>query len=92
MELSIRLFVALLVIASLWLTLRLLKSRGVLSLSGVSMVSTKARRIELEERLMVSSQQGVCLLKIDGRPYILTIGPGSTSLLPSVERTGRDHS
>ncbi|MBL0159822.1 MAG: hypothetical protein IPP47_22355 [Bryobacterales bacterium] len=91
MELSIRLFVALLVIASLWLTLRLLKSRGVLSLPGVSIGAPKARRIELEERLMVSAHQGVCLLKIDGRPYILTIGPGSTSLLPGVERIGRDY-
>lgn len=88
MELFIRLLVALLVIASLWLTLRLLKSRGVLGLPGVSLGSAKARRIELEERLMVSSQHGICLLKIDGRPYILSIGPGATSLLPGTDRTG----
>jgi hypothetical protein len=90
MELLIRLLVALLVIASLWVTLRLLRSRGVLTLPGVSLGSNKARRIELEERLMVSSQHGVCLLKIDGCPYILSIGPGATSLLPGVERLGRE--
>ncbi len=91
MELLIRLLVALLVIASLWVTLRLLRSRGVLNLPGVSLGSSKARRIELEERLMVSSQHGVCLLRIDGRPYILSIGPGATSLLPGAERLGREH-
>lgn len=82
MDLAVRLFLAILVIAALYLTLRLLRGRGAISMPELSLGSPKRRRLEVLERLMISAQQGICLVRIDEQQYLLSFSPGSSNLQP----------
>ncbi|WP_321470745.1 flagellar biosynthetic protein FliO [uncultured Paludibaculum sp.] len=82
MDLAVRLFLAVLVIAALYLTLRLLRGRGAISMPDLSLGASKRRRMEVVERLMISPQQGVCIVRIDDQQYLLSFSPGSSTLQP----------
>ncbi|QOY88841.1 flagellar biosynthetic protein FliO [Paludibaculum fermentans] len=82
MDLSIRLFLGLLVIAALYLTLKLLRGRGAISMPDLSLGSSKRRRMEVLERLMISAQQGIAIVRIDDQQYLLSFSPGGSNLQP----------
>lgn len=92
MDLFVRLFLAALVIAALYLTLKLLRGRGAISMSGLSMGSAKRRRMEVVERLMISAQQGICLVRIDDQQYLLSFSPGASNLQPYTGQPREKHS
>ncbi|MGJ5817918.1 flagellar biosynthetic protein FliO [Paludibaculum fermentans] len=82
MDLYIRLFLALLVITALYLTLKLLRGRGAIRMPDLSLGSSKRRRLEVLERLMISAQQGVAIVRIDDQQYLLSFSAGSSNLQP----------
>ena len=81
METIIRLFLASLVIAALYLTLRLLRQRGLLITSIPKTSQGGGRRMVVEERLVISAQHGLCVVRVDGLQYLLTYGPAGTSIV-----------
>lgn len=82
METIIRLLLAGLVIAALYLTLRLLRQRGLLIAAGPKMIQGGNRRMVVEERLLITAQQGLCVVRVDGLQYLLAYGPAGTAVVP----------
>lgn len=80
MDLGFRLFLALLVVAALYVTLRLLRGRGIV-LPGAGIGGPSKRRLVVEERSMISSQHGVCIVRVDGEEFLMTFGGGGGSLI-----------
>jgi hypothetical protein len=81
MDLGFRLFLALLVVGALYVTLRLLRSRGIV-MPGANIGGPSKRRLVVEERAMISAQHGVCIVRVDGEKFLMTFGGGGSSLAP----------
>lgn len=82
MDFAVRLFLAILVIAALYLTLKLLRGRGGISMPELTLGTPKRRRLEVMERLMISAQQGICIVRVDDQQYLISFSPGANTLQP----------
>ena len=72
---------ALLVIAALGGTLAVLQRRGWVRMSGLSGQSRgKPRRMEAVERLVLTSQTSLHLVRVDGTLLLISSSPGGTSM------------
>lgn len=72
---------ALLVIAAMGGTLAVLQRRGWVRMGGLSGNSRgKPRRMETVERLVLTSQTSLHLVRVDGKLLLVSSSPGGTSM------------
>jgi flagellar biogenesis protein FliO len=79
MEFAAQMMLALLVPASLAVLLRWMQRRGLAATAG------RARHMEVIERLSLTAQHSLHLVRVDGKELIVASGPGGCSLLQTAK-------
>ena len=86
MEIYQQLAVAALVIIGLAATLHLLKRRGLVRVSSAAVFGNSKKRLSVEERVFLTPQVGLCLVRRERRTLLVAFSPNGCQVLEEGRR------